>query len=138
MIDRHGPHTACSVEHSEKLVLEYLQTEEWSQHRRDIERQYGRATILKLVKNYQEEIVNQQYMKASTTGCPKCDVRVEKSHGCNHVGNAYVDVIRRSSTTDDVSEMRYAFLLPMRKQVERTGPLLALFCGGVIVLLQII
>ncbi|KIL71079.1 hypothetical protein M378DRAFT_183590 [Amanita muscaria Koide BX008] len=81
----HGPHTACSVEHSEKLVLEYLQTEEGSQQRRDIERQYGRATISKLVKNYQEEIVNQQYMKASTTGCPKCDVRVEKSHGCNHM-----------------------------------------------------
>jgi hypothetical protein len=87
-IGRHGPHTACSVEHSERLVKEYLATEEGSEKRSEIERQYGRTAVLKLVKQYEEDVENRKCITSSTTGCPGCELRVEKSQGCNHVSDS--------------------------------------------------
>ncbi|PFH50738.1 hypothetical protein AMATHDRAFT_144371 [Amanita thiersii Skay4041] len=81
----HGPHTACPIAHSEKVVLEYLAAEVGSAGRVVLERQYGRANMLKLVRNYEEELANKEWIKASTTACPKCEVSVQKSLGCNHM-----------------------------------------------------
>jgi transposase len=34
-----------------------------------------------MVKQYEEDELNRKYMEESTTGCPHCGVRCEKSHG---------------------------------------------------------
>ena len=82
---RHGAHTPCPIAHSEKLVLEYLALPEGSSERFVIEKRFGEANIVKLVAMYEEEQANKQWLASSTTACPGCNVRVEKSLGCNHV-----------------------------------------------------
>lgn len=85
---RHGPHTPCPIAYSEKLVLDYLALPEGSSERVLVERRFGKANVLKLVKMYEEEQANKQWLTSSTTACPGCNVRVEKSLGCNHVGDS--------------------------------------------------
>ncbi|KAF5377545.1 hypothetical protein D9615_005197 [Tricholomella constricta] len=82
---RHGPITACPIAHSEKLVLEYLNLAEGSMERHFIERRFGKTNVLKLVKHYEEEQANKEWLEASTMACPGCEVHVEKSLGCNHM-----------------------------------------------------
>lgn len=65
--------------------MEYLAQPENSVARILLERRYGRANVLRLVVNYEEEQLNKQWLEASTSSCPGCNVRVEKSLGCNHV-----------------------------------------------------
>ncbi|KAF5337391.1 hypothetical protein D9611_003252 [Ephemerocybe angulata] len=81
----HGPISPCVIAHSEKVVLEYLASDEGSVERERIEQQYGKGNIAKLVNRYNEEIANNEWMKNSTTECPGCSCRVEKSLGCNHM-----------------------------------------------------
>jgi E3 ubiquitin-protein ligase RNF14 len=66
-------------------VLDYLASLEGSAERLALERQYGRRTVQKLVKNYEEERSNSEWLDSSTTTCPGCKVNVQKSEGCNHV-----------------------------------------------------
>ncbi|KAF9229656.1 hypothetical protein BS17DRAFT_771752 [Gyrodon lividus] len=81
----HGPHTPCPLPLASKVILEYLSAPPDSDERRAIERRYGRSNILKLVKQHEEEKENRKWMDASTMLCPGCEVRVEKSMGCNHM-----------------------------------------------------
>jgi E3 ubiquitin-protein ligase RNF14 len=50
-----------------------------------MERRFGKSNIARLVRNYLEEKKNQELISSSTTSCPGCKVRIEKSLGCNHV-----------------------------------------------------
>ena len=84
-LPRHGPITACTIAHSEKLVLEYLAAEEGSAERQTIEKRFGRANVQKLVLTYEEEKANNEWLHSSTMECPGCQCHVEKSLGCNHV-----------------------------------------------------
>ncbi|KAF8624853.1 hypothetical protein AX15_005733 [Amanita polypyramis BW_CC] len=81
----HGPHTACAIEHSEKLAMEYLAAEEGTERRLEIERQYGKAVVRRVVRDYTDTMANMEYIKRNTTACPECSTAVEKSLGCNHV-----------------------------------------------------
>lgn len=85
-IPRHGPISACPIDATETFVSEYLSLEEGSHQRSVIERQYGKANVLRLVAKYQEDKSNLEWFKSSTMACPGCNVHVEKSLGCNHVG----------------------------------------------------
>jgi E3 ubiquitin-protein ligase RNF14 len=86
MVFRHGPITSCPIAYSEKLVLEYLGLPDGSAGRQFIETRFGKLNVLKLVATYQEEQANKEWLESSTMACPGCQVHVEKSLGCNHVG----------------------------------------------------
>lgn len=66
-------------------MLEYLSLPEDSPERNIMERRYGKASIRKLVVQYEEDQANKKLIDSSTTACPSCRVKVEKSMGCNHV-----------------------------------------------------
>lgn len=82
---RHGPLSNCPISATESLVSEYMNLDENSVERVRIERQYGKAVILRLLAKYEEEKSNTEWFKSSTMPCPGCRVNVEKSIGCNHV-----------------------------------------------------
>jgi E3 ubiquitin-protein ligase RNF14 len=82
---RHGPVSHCSVEHSEKLVQEYLALPVDSPGRTEMERRYGRKKVQSLVVKFEQERLDMEWIRASTTSCPGCKVNIHKSKGCNHV-----------------------------------------------------
>ncbi|WVQ70866.1 hypothetical protein IAR50_000391 [Cryptococcus sp. DSM 104548] len=81
----HGPHTACSFPQVSGIVKEYLSYPEGSMERARIEKQKGKANIDRLVRQWQEDEMNRQWLEGRTRACAGCGVRVEKSHGCNHM-----------------------------------------------------
>lgn len=109
----------CPISASEKIVIEFLAFSEGSSERNLIERRYGRAHVKRLVARYQEEQLNKQWLESSTTSCPGCDVKVEKSLGCNHVSPFHVTTVlaRKLMCTptiwrsvDDLRQVQNAFL----------------------------
>lgn len=88
MMRRHGPITPCLITHSEKLLEEYLRYDEGSEERMKVEQRYGKRNIERLLKAHEEQKLNEEWLKSSTTNCPGCNVHVEKSLGCNHVGES--------------------------------------------------
>ncbi|KAF8845404.1 hypothetical protein BDN67DRAFT_993632 [Paxillus ammoniavirescens] len=81
----HGPLTPCPLPLTSKFLLDYLSAPPGSPERLAIERRYGRSNVLKLLRQHEEEQENRKWMNASTMPCPGCEVRVEKSMGCNHM-----------------------------------------------------
>lgn len=80
---RHGPHTSCPLPVTSGIIKAYLSAS--AAERTDLERRYGRANVQRLVRQHQEEEENHKWLESSTTECPKCNLRIEKSMGCNHV-----------------------------------------------------
>ncbi|WVQ82772.1 hypothetical protein IAT38_004904 [Cryptococcus sp. DSM 104549] len=81
----HGPHTVCALPATSALVMEYLSYPEGSEGRARIEVQRGKTNMERMVARWQEDELNKKWLEASTSACPGCGVRVEKSHGCNHM-----------------------------------------------------
>jgi len=81
----HGPHTPCADSATSHIVLEYLASGVGSAQRFKLERQYGQARLRKLVAQYEEDQLNQKILTSSTMICPGCNIRIEKSMGCNHI-----------------------------------------------------
>ena len=82
---RHGPLAPCPDSLAKALVLEYLDLPEGSDDRKALESRFGKGLLRKLVKDYTEEKLSSDMVEGTTTPCPGCKVRVEKSVGCNHV-----------------------------------------------------
>lgn len=97
IVSRHGPHTPCPHPLTSKFILDYLSAAPDSPQRRAIERRYGRANVLKLVKQHEEEQESRKWMDLSTMACPGCEVRVEKSMGCNHVRSTLLHAFGRQT-----------------------------------------
>ena len=89
---RHGPISGCPKSVTHTVVMEYLDLPEESPKRSVLERQFGRASLLRLVKEFEEEKSTFEWLRNSTTACPGCSVPVEKSFGCNHVCIFHVSV----------------------------------------------
>jgi len=81
----HGPLTVCPPSVTMPFVLEYMSADAGSPKRREIERRLGKNNIKRLVARYQEEELNRKWIDQSTMACPGCEVKVEKSLGCNHM-----------------------------------------------------
>ncbi|KZO94985.1 hypothetical protein CALVIDRAFT_546095 [Calocera viscosa TUFC12733] len=81
----HGVLTRCVFAQAQAFVVEYRKASEGSQARKVIEQRYGRANVLRLVAQYEEDEMNRAWLKQSTMPCPGCQVFVEKSFGCNHM-----------------------------------------------------
>ncbi|THH21564.1 hypothetical protein EW146_g36 [Bondarzewia mesenterica] len=81
----HGPLNDCPIPIAEKFIMEYMSLPEDSPSRLVLEQRYGRANINRLVAKYREDQANRQWLESSTMACPGCQVKVEKSVGCNHM-----------------------------------------------------
>ena len=81
----HGVHIPCAFPKTSEIALEYLSFPEGSDERKRIELRRGKANLEKIVARYLEDEQNRQWLESSTRACAGCGVRVEKSHGCNHM-----------------------------------------------------
>ncbi|KAI6020796.1 hypothetical protein BKA83DRAFT_1432233 [Pisolithus microcarpus] len=79
----HGPHTPCPLPVTSKIILAYLAASEDERIR--LERHYGRTSVQRMVRQHKEDEENRKWLESSTTECPGCALRVEKSMGCNHM-----------------------------------------------------
>ena len=50
-----------------------------------MEQRRGKKNIERMVGKYLEEEENKKWLDERTRACAGCGVRVEKSHGCNHM-----------------------------------------------------
>lgn len=76
--------TPCKLKNSMELVDEFLSHPEGSLERERLYNKFGKKNLDRLVKETVEEKANLQYLDKSTTQCPHCQIRIEKSAGCNH------------------------------------------------------
>ena len=68
------------------VLEQYLALSDTSLEKRRMELRYGKSTLQKLVKDYEDEQAFHKWLTERTgTPCPGCDLRVEKHSGCNHV-----------------------------------------------------
>jgi len=81
----HGPHTPCAFPQTSALVLEYLSYPENSPQRKLMEARRGRTNLERMVSKWREDEENRKWLESKTRPCSGCGVRVEKSHGCNHM-----------------------------------------------------
>ncbi|WWD17839.1 hypothetical protein CI109_102283 [Kwoniella shandongensis] len=81
----HGPHTPCAFPQTSLIVAEYLSYPEGSEGRRKMEASKGKANLERILAKYEEDEANKKWLEGSTRACAGCGVRVEKSHGCNHM-----------------------------------------------------
>ena len=81
----HGAHAPCSFPQTSALVLEYLSFPPDSPERLRMEQRRGRKNMDRMVAKYLEDEENKKWLDERTRACAGCGVRVEKSHGCNHM-----------------------------------------------------
>ncbi|KAF4605429.1 translation termination inhibitor protein itt1 [Pleurotus pulmonarius] len=81
----HGPLSSCPISAIESMILEYRALPEGDRKREELEQQIGKKMFTKLIAKYEEELLNMKWLEASTMACPRCNVHVEKSLGCNHM-----------------------------------------------------
>jgi E3 ubiquitin-protein ligase RNF14 len=66
-------------------VVKYMGLEEGSEGRAVLQRRFGKGNLERLVRQYEEDRANREWLDKSTVACPGCGVHTEKSAGCNHV-----------------------------------------------------
>jgi E3 ubiquitin-protein ligase RNF14 len=120
----HGSHVPCKISHKESLVGRYLEAGE--AERDLLHRQYGEATIRKLVETYLEDRANEEWKSAHTTPCPDCGVPVEKSVGCSHSKLLIGDLRGADHGHSDMRQVRSTFLFQMRTALARLRAVQAL------------
>jgi E3 ubiquitin-protein ligase RNF14 len=85
-LPRHGVHTPCPLPFLPPFLLTYLDLPLTSPERLQLERRYGGRKVLeKMARDAVEDMSNKTWLQERTRECGGCGVRVEKSHGCNHV-----------------------------------------------------
>jgi E3 ubiquitin-protein ligase RNF14 len=62
-----------------------MEFEEGSEGRTLLQRRFGKGNLEKLVRQFEEDRANREWLDKSTMACPGCGVHTEKSAGCNHV-----------------------------------------------------
>lgn len=77
----HGSQTPCSLLQSSAIVTRYLSG--MDVEKKQLELQYGEKNIKCLVEAFEEDRLNREYLEGNSMGCPGCEVRIEKSAGCN-------------------------------------------------------
>ena len=96
-IHRHGPISACPVVATTGFIRQYMDLPDGAREKLAIERQFGKNNVAKMVARYKEDLETKAWMDASTMACPRCEVVVEKSAGCNHVMSLLLPLL---SSTD--------------------------------------
>ena len=62
-----------------------MELEEGSEERKMLELRFGKGNLKKLVRRFEEDRANREWLDKCTMACPGCGVHTEKSAGCNHV-----------------------------------------------------
>ncbi|KAH7344624.1 hypothetical protein B0J17DRAFT_9134 [Rhizoctonia solani] len=81
----HGPVSRCAITRTREFMETYISLPEGDPRRRALEGQYGRKVLERMAQEYKEEKENEVWLQERTTACPRCETRVEKSEGCNHM-----------------------------------------------------
>ncbi|TPX38025.1 hypothetical protein SmJEL517_g00028 [Synchytrium microbalum] len=80
----HGYASYCKSNFKlEELVNQYNQASEADKRR--LEFKYGKKTLERAVKEWDEEHESLLYLKENTQRCPTCNAAVERSEGCCHM-----------------------------------------------------
>jgi E3 ubiquitin-protein ligase RNF14 len=79
----HGVAQACRLGNLEKLAVEYMGADQ--ETKAYLEMKYTKKIIEKVVKEFEENQLNKEYIANHTTSCPVCTTSIEKSYGCNHM-----------------------------------------------------
>jgi hypothetical protein len=93
-----------------------METTEDSPIRKTMERRYGKRNLERFVAKCKEARANREWLEQSTMACPRCEVHVEKSMGCNHVsvaswvGRTWCEL---TGGPDDLLPVQATFLLPL-------------------------
>jgi len=66
-------------------VLKYMELGEGSKEKAILQQRFGKGNLEKLVRQFEEDRANREWLDKSTMACPGCGVHTEKSMGCNHV-----------------------------------------------------
>jgi len=67
-----------------------MKLEEGSKERTVLQHRFGKRNLEKLVRQFEEDRANREWLDKSTMACPGCGVPTEKSMGCNHVCHSFV------------------------------------------------
>ena len=62
-----------------------MELKEGSAERTALQHRFGKGNLEKLVRQFEEDRANREWLDKSTMACPGCGVHTEKSMGCNHV-----------------------------------------------------
>ncbi|KJA25944.1 hypothetical protein HYPSUDRAFT_340249 [Hypholoma sublateritium FD-334 SS-4] len=81
----HGPITQCPLPFTERLFQQYSAAAKGSRDRALIESRYGKETLVRLVKEHEDQQATESWITESTSVCPGCQSHVQKSDGCNHM-----------------------------------------------------
>lgn len=79
----HGIRNPCAFPQSSLIVSSWLEGDEVE--RTLLERRYGRANVERMVRVFEEERQNREWMDGHSRQCPGCQARIEKSQGCAHM-----------------------------------------------------
>ena len=115
------------------ILEKYLGLPDDSPERAMMETRFGRSALEKLVREHDEELAFQEWLRQRTKmPCPGCDLLVEKHSGCNHVRAGRLCSLdepvaddQPAVPTDEVPPVQAALLLPVWDEAGPRGPLRA-------------
>ena len=67
-----------------------MKLKEGSEERETLQCRFGKRNLEKLVRQFEEDRANREWLDKSTMACPGCGLHTEKSVGCNHVCHSSV------------------------------------------------
>ncbi|KAJ1954721.1 hypothetical protein EC988_002281 [Linderina pennispora] len=76
----------CRVNNQQVIVNKYRAALESNPDAvRQMERQYGKTVLARMLKAVLEEEETMEFIRSSTQQCPSCSLAIAKSYGCNHM-----------------------------------------------------
>ncbi|KAJ1827319.1 hypothetical protein LPJ56_001725, partial [Coemansia sp. RSA 2599] len=78
----------CDIRGAQKIIEMYVRAVRHSRDatmRAKLEKQYGEATLKRMLAEYDRESASVDLIRESTQKCPKCELRIQKTYGCNHM-----------------------------------------------------
>lgn len=78
-------HTPCLLPTLPPFLSTYISLPPDSPMRSMLEKRYGAQNLQRMARQAIEDMGNKKWFEEKSRVCGGCGVRVEKSHGCNHV-----------------------------------------------------
>lgn len=111
---RHGVHTPCLLPTLPPFLSTYISLPPDSSMRSMLEKRYGAQNLQRMARQAIEDMGNKKWFEERSRVCGGCGVRVEKSHGCNHVstkrpregGEARLELTLTSSYPSSIDFLR--------------------------------
>ncbi|KAJ2706248.1 hypothetical protein FB645_001764 [Coemansia sp. IMI 203386] len=78
----------CEIKSTKKIVNMYIKAVRESEDpmmRIKMEKQYGKTALQRMLAMYDRDNASLKLIRESTQKCPKCDLRIQKAYGCNHM-----------------------------------------------------